>query len=393
MVEQNCTHIAELKKVYMVSGAYPPHKDGIGDYTYKLIEALQKCNVRMGLITSSIQNIASDREHVEIFPVIQKWDLGAVRSILRIIKKEQPDVLHLQYPSSKYRRIISLAFLPLFVRFFCMQTKVAVTLHEFSLARPLNKIRQLCLVASSHCVMVSDEGDLDSISRILWWCRCKIQIVPIGSSITKCRYDETYKNKFFDKHGLTRDTGIVIYFGFIHPNKNIESLLKAIALLKQRGMPLFLLMIAELDVMQNAYHRKIKELMQSLGIETSMLWTDYRDASDVSAFLSMSDMCVLPFLDGISLRRSTLMAALVHGLPVISFQGKHVPHELQHKQNIYLISVNNFEKISEAIAELHKDALLRRKIAENGQRTAERFSWDKIAITHKNLYQQMIKGD
>ncbi|PIU42082.1 MAG: hypothetical protein COS99_02050 [Candidatus Omnitrophica bacterium CG07_land_8_20_14_0_80_42_15] len=379
-------------RICMISGAYPPLRDGIGDYTFKLLENLKKSDLDITLLTSRIEGLEQNEENFRIIPAVKRWNIFAVYMILKLIKQEQFDIIHMQYPSSRYQRTLSFAFLPLLVRIFERKTRIVITIHEFSIAYPINRLRQLLLAYFSDQVIVSDKGDFDKITKVLANGLGKTKIIPIGSNIDARAPSENNKGLFLQENGFRPDRIIVSFFGFIHPNKGVETLLKAIAELKKTGSPIILLMIAELNAHKNSYHKDIEGLIGSLGIKELIFWTGYGNAAEISKFLSVSDICILPFMDGVTFRRGTLMAALVHGLPVLSTKGIDVPPKLKHKENIYLTETGNFNDMASGVKELIADRETRNRIANNAKKLADEFSWDKIAAAHKELYLDLMKG-
>lgn len=61
-------------------------------------------------------------------------------------------------------------------------------------------------------------------------------------------------------------------------------------------------------------------------------------ASQLSYFLWASDLMLLPFTDGLSTRRTTLMAALAHGVPVLSQQGPATDDVLVERDDVFTLT-------------------------------------------------------
>lgn len=379
--------------VCMISGAYPLCRDGIGDYTARLIDSFDKDNLEISLITSDEEPI---RKYIEensikgVFPIIKRWNIFAVIAILNFIAKEKFDIIHLQFPSSRYKKTFSLCFLPLLIRLF-FRKKTVLTLHEFSISYPINRLRQIFLILGSSSVVVTDNNEarypvLSFISG-----KRKICVIPIGSNIDACKCDSKEKEAFLEKTGLSGQSKIIAFFGFIHPNKGLECLLRATRKAADEGVSVQLFIVSQLDFVNNAYHDKIKRLIDSLKLDKLVFVTGYLPLQEVSRFLSFSDVCVLPFTDGATLRRGTLMAALCHGKAIISTKSnRYVPPQLIDKENIFLIPVNDVEKLKEAIKFLCADNKIRSKIAEGASRLSKDFSWDKISQMHRELYQKVM---
>ena len=85
-----------------------------------------------------------------------------------------------------------------------------------------------------------------------------------------------------------------------------------------------------------AYLQRVQALVDQLGLSERVRWTGFTAAAEVSANFFASDIAVLPYRDGASFRRGSLMAAIAHGMPVISTEPTgHVP-DMLHGQNIWL---------------------------------------------------------
>jgi glycosyltransferase involved in cell wall biosynthesis len=379
--------------ICFISGAYPECHDGVGDYTAKLIGALNKENLEINLITSDeelIHKYVRQHDLSRVFPVIKRWNVFAVIAILKLVVKEKFDIIHLQFPSSRYKKTIFLCFLPFLLRFF-FKKKVIATLHEFSVSYPINKVRQILLSLGSHRIVVTDDNDARQLARSIGSKKRKISLIPIGSNIDICEHNLAEKEAFLEKTGLSKQAKIIIFFGFIHPNKGIEYLLKSMRKIIDRGIAAQLLIVSRLDFSNNAYHKKLKKLIDFLGINKSIFITGYVTPQEVSKFLSFSDICALPFVDGVTMRRGTLMAALMHGKAIISTKSNnYVPHQLANRKNIYLVPINDAEGLAGAIEVLCTNNQLRQKIAEAASHLSQDFSWEKIAQAHKKLYENVI---
>lgn len=365
-------------KILFITGAEPPLKDGIGDYTVRLVDTLKKSR---GL---EVEVISSKD--------IRSWNIFGVVDIACRVKDKDIDVVHIQYPSSKFRRTIALAFLPLFIKLKSRKTKVVTTLHEFSISYPVNRLRQLIMILFSDRVVVSDAKEFKRLAGN-WpgaFIKNKLVVIPIGSNIDVYEADAEIKEKFFKEHRLEPKAVIVSFFGFIHKNKGVEILLDTLVVLKNNKIPVFLVFIGELKP-DDPYHRRIQHLIVSLGLEDSLYLTGYCTANQASGFLFMSDLCVLPFLDGATFRRTTLITALSHGLAVITTKaGGYVPEGFIDGSNIVLVPVNDKKTLAEAITSLGQDNALRKKIGTAAREFSERFSWDNIAARHVELYRRLV---
>ncbi|MCX6023909.1 MAG: hypothetical protein NTZ05_19705, partial [Chloroflexi bacterium] len=67
------------------------------------------------------------------------------------------------------------------------------------------------------------------------------------------------------------------------------------------------------------------ELIRQLRLGGNTTWTGHLPLPEVSAHLLAADAAVLPFTDGASFRRTSLLAMLAHGLPLVTTSPEHGP--------------------------------------------------------------------
>ena len=91
------------------------------------------------------------------------------------------------------------------------------------------------------------------------------------------------------------------------------------------------------DPTNSAYLAKVETLIAELGVADQVQWTGFTAPEDVSANLLAADCAVLPYREGASLRHGSLMAALVHGLPIISTE---VPAEVRAGTGLFPMLVD-----------------------------------------------------
>jgi glycosyltransferase involved in cell wall biosynthesis len=104
-------------------------------------------------------------------------------------------------------------------------------------------------------------------------------------------------------------------------------------------------------------------------------------AGELSLRLCASDLMLLPFLDGVSTRRSTLMAALAHRRPVLGLRGKNTDQVLIDAVDaLALTPMGDPTAFAHAAVELTRDPRKMRAIGEAGGRLYdERFDWPVVA--------------
>ena len=156
---------------------------------------------------------------------------------------------------------------------------------------------------------------------------------------------------------------LLCYFGFLNDSKGGEELMLATARLAEAGLPVHLLMIGgqlgSSDPTNAAYLQRVQALITAQNIADRVHWTGFTGEAEVSANLLASDIAVLPYRDGVSFRRGSLMAALAHGLPVVSTEPAVPLPELRPNENMVLAPVQSPTALAEGVAEVWRNPAAR----------------------------------
>lgn len=104
------------------------------------------------------------------------------------------------------------------------------------------------------------------------------------------------------------------------------------------------------------------------------------EPASVSDYLAASDIFVAPFADGISTRRTSMMAALQHGLPIVATDGPSTDAILRESGALRLAPVNRPGLFIDAVQQLATSSSDRVALGDNARRLYERaFDWPHLA--------------
>jgi glycosyltransferase involved in cell wall biosynthesis len=193
------------------------------------------------------------------------------------------------------------------------------------------------------------------------------------------------------------DSGALLlaYFGFLNQSKGGEELVRALDSLVRRGYDAYLLMIGgqvgDVDPTNRAYAEQVRSLIQKRGLAKRVHWTGHTSPKEVSANLLAADVMVMPYRDGVSFRRTTFIAALSHGCPVVTTHPAVPLTELRDGENVLLVPPRDVESLARAIARLADDADLRARLSANARTLGHQFDWKQIARQTLEVYQTVGK--
>lgn len=358
-------------KVLYISGSWPSIKCGVGDYLYHLTKAM---NVDWYVITSK----QAQKSH-NVFNIVQSWTSKDWKKIKDKINDINPDVIHFEYPSVIYGRKIFPNLLPRLIRNSFSNIPLFVTVHEYHDASSLGKRRIRLTLGGAKNVIVTNYEDRTGLSRIF---KSKnISEIRVGSNIgnSNMSYSAlTSLKKQFNPKGKK----VITYFGFIDPSKGVQNLIEAVEMLPEDVR----LIIATSFDPKNTYHQKLKRIIEIS--KKDIYWTGYLKEAEISGIFTLSDLVVLPFDQPASLRRGSLIAAIMHGCAIVTTG----PCEelLEDGKNCSLLINNSPENIAQSVGSLlskpEKLAILRK----GAIKLQSEFDWSKIAEKHVAQYQRTI---
>jgi len=368
-------------RVAIISGSYPNMKCGVGDYTRVLVDFINKIGIKVKVITSKNEEVISDGISE---PIVFSWDWRCIKKIYNYCKKNDINIIHIQYPTRGYGYKIGVNLLPLYIKiknlFSIQKINVMTTLHEFSQSHFLRKISVIPLVLFSDEIILTNNEEKEIIMKLFPFLKKdKFKIIHIGSNILPTNFLE---NKLYENnHTIT-------YFGFIRPDKGLEMLLKAIILTKVYAEDDFRLnILAELND-KNEYHCKIKNLLKQLNIDKNKIKiTGYLPESQISEYLQRSNLSVLPFRDGLTYRRGSFIASVVHDIPVLSTYTELTSPDLYDIFKEYLVKPNDVFGLAKNIDKFFYNDEYKNTLILKTKKIKNLFDWEKIAYEHKLIYE------
>ena len=238
---------------------------------------------------------------------------------------------HLQLPIEGWGNSVTPGFALFAARMRTRKGRIAVTLHEWTSLNPLRYLSMIPdLVASDSFVFVSPR-QREAFLTTPWVAKAKkarAPVIAIGPNIMPAHIDA---KTVADERAKLRGEGalradlVVGFFGVLYASKRPDLLLNAIAALRARGVKARLLVCG--DFLSDKPHDRTAFLAmaRNLGLTD---WLDFRgridDESELMATLSASDVFLLPYSDGVSLRRGSFQAVSQLAIPLVTTRPERV---------------------------------------------------------------------
>ncbi len=246
-----------------------------------------------------------------------------VAAIVRALRKGA--TVHLQLPIEGWGNSLAPGSALFLARLLTRKGRIAITLHEWT---SLNSLRYLSmipdLVASDGFVFVSPR-QRDAFLATPWVSASKkaaAPVIPIGPNIMPTYIDPrrvALERARLQGEGALRAELVVGFFGVLYASKRPDLLLRATQALHRRGVKARLLICGDFLWDKPGDRAAFLTLACELGLDN---WLDFRgridDEGELMATLSASDAFLLPYSDGVSLRRGSFQAVSQLAIPLVT---------------------------------------------------------------------------
>jgi glycerol-3-phosphate cytidylyltransferase len=386
--------------VLLVVPTFPPDQCGVGDYTYQLATHLHGQGHRVSVLSTWREG--PRREHPFAFlPVLRSWHFPDMQALLDVVRERAPQVVHIQYHNEDYDSVEMISTLPLCLKETCPDVTVVTTLHNTRSFTFAPQLTMGVMLRFSDWLIITNDADREVLLREHPLHAHKVSVVPAAGGLPcdaalLARRGE-HRAAVRRRLGVGDADLLLCYFGFINPEKGLESLLHGLGTLRRQGHGARLLLIGGLhsdrEHAVSPYHQELLRLIADLGLEAAVTATGYLDAEAASQHLLAADLAVLPFRDGITTKRSSFLSVLGHGVPLLTTAGPHLPPALRHGENVWLVPAGEpattGRALARAVRELDGDRARLASIRDGGRRLFDEiYAWEPITRTHVDLYRR-----
>jgi glycosyltransferase involved in cell wall biosynthesis len=384
-------------RIGLITGEYPPMQGGVGDFTRELARAVIDLGHEAHVITGQGKRGKDDGAHVQ--RVIGSWGVRCWRSIADIVRRHDLEVLNIQYEPAAYSMQVGVNFLPSRFARRSIKLPIITTFHDLLVPYLFPKAGSLrwkvveYLACCSDAVIVTNEEDrtrLSNLQRPI----SNLHLIPIGSNIDPARVDNFDLPQERSRWTVRSDEYLIGYFGFLNLSKGGEVLMRALKALIDDGVRVKLLLIGgrtgSSDPTNAEYAAQVDRLIDALALKDNVIATGYLDSIGVSRALLACDVMALPYIDGASLRRGSLMAAIAHGRAIVTTTPQYPIAGLTHDQSALFVQPNDPILLANAIRQVLVDSDLRERLQRGASEAAKLYTWDRIAAQAIEVYRSVL---
>jgi len=369
--------------VLLVSGEYPPLRGGVGDYTARLAHALAERERPVTVVTRPLP--VSPGATVSL-RTVTGWGRPLWRLLGDLRRSGWQGVVHLQYQAGAFDLSGWVTLLPLLAR----PLPVVTTFHDLRVPYLFPKAGRLRagvlrLLARTSAAVVATNPEDERVLRRWGVPSDRLWRIPIGSNLPQPQDPLGARGRL----DIPTERALVVFFGFRQPEKGLDTLVAALALLPE-PRPALVVLGGERPDAPGAAGEGAADPVVPRGVPVRDL--GYRPAQEVSDLLAAADLVVLPFRHGASLRNGTLVAALACGAAVVTTAPADpgMLRPLRDGQHLQLVPPGDASALAGALAALLADGDRRARLRAGARAVSAYFAWERIAARHEQLYRVVL---
>lgn len=295
-------------------------------------------------------------------------ELKAFWELVRILKKEKPNVLHLN--SSK------MGFLGSLAGRLAGVPHIVFTAHGWPHGENRSWFWKTCIwiaswftIVMSHVTIVVSGYDMKNTP--VFFSKRKLHVVRNGMQPFELLPRADARAELIAKSpGLTADSIWLLMNSELHPNKGIDIAIRALAKLASKFPNMVLVVMSE-----GQERARLTTLAQSLGISNKVFLPGF--ITDARFRLSAGDIFLMPsHKEGLPL---AILEAGIASLPVIASNVGGIPEMIQNSKDGLLIAPGNPSLLTDAIESLLTNPKLAQELAANlHNRILTKFTSDRM---------------
>ena len=393
-----------MSRIALIAGTYLPERCGVADYTARL-----RSQLSIETIVLTTIEAAKAANDLSVMGVVEDWNLQNLPLLVQAIQRSQADILHIQHAAGTYGFDRAIFLLPLVLRAAGWREPIVTTVHEYgwwewqpewisrSFVESLKQWGQkrqwwdredgFLLTQSAAIITTNHETERVIVDRLP---NAKVHRIPIGANVEVVQC-ETARQKLLNECGWAEEVMAIAFFGFLHPVKGLETLLLAFQKVVQLQPQARLILIGGVESLAlrgedaKEYWNKLEAIVSDLGLFSKVRMTGYVSSEIASIYLSGANIGVLPFNHGVTLKSGSLLALMLHQLPVIA-----TSIDLILKDVVKQIPLRDPDSLADALIEIIENSSERDRLSQVGYQFAQQFDWSAIAQSHLEIYRSVL---
>jgi 1,2-diacylglycerol 3-alpha-glucosyltransferase len=306
----------------------------------------------------------------------------------RVIKEFKPDIIHIHHPFVLSMPAIMYAEklgIPKILTIHTQYERYAYYVSPVPQVITNEAIKMIVASFSSKVDVVTTPSE--SMKKLINRYNIKKEIVVIPNAIDLNIFqekDEQTCNNIREQLELSNEDIVLLYVGRISFEKNIDKIIKSLALLKDKNIDKVKLVL----VGEGTALNQLKSIVKSVGLEQNVKFVGAVDSETVKSYYQISDL--FTFASTSETFGMVIIEALASGVPVLAVRAPGAIDILSDGFDGMLVE-DDVSEFSARLELLIKNKDLRKRLAKGAFYTAQRYSIDNISDQMLNLYQRLVQ--
>ncbi|MBN2424933.1 MAG: glycosyltransferase family 4 protein [Calditrichaceae bacterium] len=342
-----------------------------------LHEGLLKLNHQSVLVCAPDSELAGycQKKNLPFYTLKMRgeWDISAISGLKKIIKKENPQILHLHSAPA--------VTLGLYLKLFIRALKLVATRRvDFPVKKPLIGVWKYSNHFLDKIVCISD--NIKKVMRRDGVPVAKLEVIHSGIDIGKFEL-ENLSFSLKNEYKIPADHLIIGTVAALVGHKDYPNLINAAGIVLKSFKNVTFCALGD-----GPDKKDLQGLIDGLGLNDNFKLCGF--TKDVTSFLKQLDIFVLASrMEGMG---TSVLDAEACGLPVVATKAGGIPEIVMHKKNGILVPPENPAELAGALLALINDQALRHQYGKESKEVVKKF--DKKVMIAKNLelYEKLLNG-
>jgi glycosyltransferase involved in cell wall biosynthesis len=211
-----------------------------------------------------------------------------------------------------------------------------------------------------------------------------IKTAVISNGVDIAKFKKTETEKFFVKFNLPRQTKNILFVGRLHPEKSVDTLIKALPLILARE-PNARLWIAGSGHLQT----ELEQLAQKLSVADKTVFFGRISDEDLVLIYNACDLFVLPSLA--ELEGMVVLEAMACGKPILIADAPDSASAYFVNQNGLLFKPKSPRDLAKQALKILTNDNLRREMGEVSFRDSRRYDINQSVQSLEKLYYEILQ--
>ncbi|HEY5461659.1 MAG TPA: glycosyltransferase [Hanamia sp.] len=383
-------------KILFVSSSYYPHINGVYYFVCRIGPMLQEKGHQVAVIAPS-ESIHFSKKKIDNLDVYGMPSLSVIINpsiripipfflksrIKRIIESFKPDIIHIQdhFPlSTMVVNVNKNMKIPIIGSNHFMPENFTVLLQNKNLKkRTENYLWKRFSKVFNQVNLITTPTETGA--RLIRP-RLKVKVIAISSGISLTDFNPFGDTREIKERYSLPDKPILLYVGRLDPEKHIEEILQAVALVVKKIDFCFIV------VGKGTSKIPLEKLTNQLSITDKVIFTGFVPDEDLPYFYKLSRCFIIASIAEL-LSLSTLQA-MASGLPVISVNAGALVELVKDKMNGYLYEEDDVPALVQSIEDIiiHNDVYT--KMSKKSLEYVQQHDINKTLESFEKLYQDQI---